>query len=103
MNGPQESITIYSPDPTGRQFIIYTRSKMIESHNELGLKVGDTVCVNITSFGKNDTLEIIQELLSQNVTIISKNGPLKKACDSRGQPEYKIKALDASFSSKDDK
>ena len=103
MNGPQESITIYSPDPTGRQFIIYTRSKMIESHNELGLKVGDTVCVNITSFGKNDTLEIIQELLSQNVTIISKNGPLKKACDSRGQPEYKIKALDASFSPEDDK
>ena len=101
MNAIQESITVYSPNPFGRQFIIYTRSKMVSSHEELGLKVGDAICVTITSYSQDDAHRIVGALMSRKITVITKTGPLDQTTDKKGHPEFKIKALDTTIDKKD--
>ena len=102
MNSIQESITVYSPNPYGRQFIIYTRSKMVSSHDELGLKVGDAICVTITSYSQAEAHEIVGALMTRKITIITKTGPLDQTTDKKGSPEYKIKALDTTIQKKNE-
>ena len=63
---------------------------MVSSHDELGLKVGDAICVTITSYSQAEAHEIVGALMTRKTT------------DKKGSPEYKIKALDTTIQKKNE-
>ena len=96
LNGQQESISVYPPSTETGHFLFYARSKMLENHDELGLKIGDQITV---SFQCDDFVEAkgMFEALFEKRVQVSAHTSKQSAIDQKtGSTYYIIKTSNSS-------
>ena len=77
---------------------------MIEDCERLGLKCGENICVSFSTASREETVGMIDALMSCAVCVLAiAELPLQQILDSKtGEPEFKIKCVDAFTMSDDD-
>ena len=95
LDGVQDSITIYPPTTSGKSFIIYTKSELINACDALELEAGNRIAVSFGCSDAEETLGMINALFKQNVIVKAViDLPLQQYVDGK-IVENKIKTIDA--------
>ena len=102
LNGNQESISIYPPSTGTGHFLVYTRSKMVENNDALGLKCGDQINVSFTCDDLDEAQGMFVALVQKRVQV-SAHKTLQTAVDQKnGSIFYIIKTANSSTIDDDD-